>query len=66
MTLVTVFKDIMGKILLMEQKQDRFHYVDAFAAYLNIGKMLGFNWKQIEEAYIRKNEINHQRQDNGY
>jgi dimeric dUTPase (all-alpha-NTP-PPase superfamily) len=66
MSLVTAFKDIMMKILVMEKKQDSFHYIDAFSAYLNLGKMLGFNWEQIEEAYIRKNEINHQRQDNGY
>jgi dimeric dUTPase (all-alpha-NTP-PPase superfamily) len=65
-TLVTAFKVNMEKILKMEKNQDGFHYIDAFAAYLNLGKMLGFNWDQIEQAYMRKNEINHKRQDNGY
>jgi dimeric dUTPase (all-alpha-NTP-PPase superfamily) len=65
-TLVTAFKVNMEKILKMEKKQDGFYYIDAFAAYLNLGKMLGFNWDQIEQAYMRKNEINHKRQDNGY
>jgi dimeric dUTPase (all-alpha-NTP-PPase superfamily) len=65
-TLVTAFKDIMTKILKMEVKQDRYHYIDAFSAYLTIGKMLGFSWEKIEQAYVRKNEINHNRQDNGY
>ncbi|MCQ6276158.1 dUTP diphosphatase [Bacillus sp. V3B] len=65
-SLVTAFKVNMGKILKMEINQDGFHYIDAFATYLNLGKMLGFNWDQIEQAYMRKNEINHKRQDNGY
>src|SRR3982750_1200275 len=41
-TLVTAFKVNMEKILKMETNQDGFHYIDAFAAYLNLGKMLGF------------------------
>jgi len=65
-TLVEAFKDIMSKILMMEHNQDPYHYIHAFAAYLNIGKMLGFTWEQVEEGYMRKNEINHQRQDTGY
>ncbi|MBB6445227.1 dUTP diphosphatase [Bacillus benzoevorans] len=65
-TLVPAFKDVMDRILLMEKKKDPYHYVEAFSAYLNIGKLLGFTWEQIEDAYIKKNEINHQRQDKGY
>ena len=65
-TLVSAFIDIMEKIILLKQKPDAYHYMDAFSAYLNLGKLLGFNWEQIENAYIRKNEINHQRQDTGY
>ncbi|WP_428908507.1 dUTP diphosphatase [Niallia sp. Krafla_26] len=65
-SLVTAFKEIMGKILKMEQNQDSYYYIDAFATYLNIGKMLGFTWEQIQQGYIEKNEINHKRQDNGY
>lgn len=65
-SLVSAFKEIMEKILLMEKILTPYHYIDAFSAYLNIGKMLGFNWEQIEDAYIKKNKINHQRQDTGY
>jgi dimeric dUTPase (all-alpha-NTP-PPase superfamily) len=40
---------------------------EAFSLYVYIGeRFLGFSWKEIMEAYKRKNEINHQRQDNGY
>lgn len=65
-SLVEAFKEIMAKILIMEQNEDPFHYIQAFASYLNLGKMLGFSWDQIQQGYIQKNEINHKRQDNGY
>ncbi len=65
-SLVTAFKESMEKILMMEKNQDPFHYIQSFAAYLNLGKMLGFTWEQIQQGYIQKNEINHKRQDNGY
>ncbi len=65
-SIVTAFKEVMAKILMMEQSQDPFHYIQAFASYLNLGKILDFSWEQIEQAYIQKNEINHKRQDNGY
>lgn len=65
-SLVYAFKLVMEKIIMMENHPDRFHYMDSFHAYLNLGRMLGFNWEQIEQAYIKKNEINHKRQDNGY
>lgn len=66
LSLVTAFKDVMSKIIAMEQNQNPFYYIVAFEAYLNVGKLLGFTWEEIEQGYIRKNEINHQRQDNGY
>jgi dimeric dUTPase (all-alpha-NTP-PPase superfamily) len=65
-SLVSAFKGIMMKILVMESQQDAFHFIDSFTAYLQLGSMLGFSQNQIEEAYIRKNEINHKRQDSGY
>lgn len=34
--------------------------------FLGLGKMLGFTWEQVEEAYFKKNEINHQRQASDY
>jgi dimeric dUTPase (all-alpha-NTP-PPase superfamily) len=33
---------------------------------LGLGKMLGFTWEEIEQAYYVKNEVNHERQANGY
>lgn len=34
--------------------------------FIGLGKMLGFTWEQIEEEYLKKNKINHERQRTGY
>lgn len=41
-------------------------YSYLFAFYIILGERLGFTWEQIEQAYLEKNAINHQRQENGY
>ena len=65
--LIRILPDnVMSKILAMEHNENPFYYIQAFVAYLHLGKLLGFSWEEIEQGYIRKNEINHQRQDNGY
>ncbi|NRD80311.1 dUTP diphosphatase [Bacillus sp. BRMEA1] len=40
-------------------------YSAAFSAYLGLGEMLGFDWEEIEEAYCKKNSVNHSRQNSG-
>ncbi|AKU43399.1 dUTPase [Bacillus phage Silence] len=42
------------------------NYSVLFAAYLGLGNMFGFSTDLIESAYMEKNEINHNRQDNSY
>ncbi|MGX6634114.1 dUTP diphosphatase [Bacillus velezensis] len=41
-------------------------YVRFFERFLNLGEMLGFTPEQIEAAYMDKNAVNHQRQQEGY
>lgn len=41
-------------------------YKHLFQEYIYLGKLLNFTTKEIEEAYIGKNEVNHQRQNEGY
>lgn len=41
-------------------------YQRLFAEYLQLGSLLGFSAAQIEQAYIQKNEINHERQNHNY
>ncbi len=41
-------------------------YDALFNLFVGLGEMLGFTWDQIEQAYLDKNKVNHERQDNGY
>jgi dimeric dUTPase (all-alpha-NTP-PPase superfamily) len=66
LSLVSAFKDSVEKVVTMGKIIDPYHYIHAFDSYLTLGRLLGFTWGQVEKAYIQKNEINHQRQDNGY
>jgi dimeric dUTPase (all-alpha-NTP-PPase superfamily) len=42
------------------------YYDGLVNSYIELGFMLGFTWEQIEQAYMEKNQINHQRQESGY
>jgi dimeric dUTPase (all-alpha-NTP-PPase superfamily) len=42
------------------------HFMDLFSCFVGLGKMLGLTWEQIEQAYMEKNQVNHERQANGY
>lgn len=41
-------------------------YIVLFMLYNQLGSKLGFTSEQIEQAYLEKNKINHQRQESGY
>ncbi|EMA6341708.1 MULTISPECIES: dUTP diphosphatase [Bacillus cereus group] len=47
-------------------QDDHYEYIELMETFLGLGEMLGFSLLEIEQAYISKNEVNHQRQDNGY
>lgn len=42
------------------------HYKHLFNHYLHLGKLLNISSKQLKDAYIKKNEVNFKRQDEGY
>ncbi|MBU3110577.1 dUTP diphosphatase [Clostridium lacusfryxellense] len=42
------------------------NYLNIFNNFLSLGQTLGFSVENIENAYLYKNKINHERQDNGY
>lgn len=44
----------------------RAYYKQLVSHYIGLGVMLGFTAAEIEQAYMDKNKINHQRQSNGY
>lgn len=64
-----VSKQFLQIYYLITEFQDQpthYNYNVLMQYYLGLGEMLGFTPKQIEQAYISKNEINHQRQETGY
>lgn len=42
------------------------YYEDTYIYFFALGNKLGFSWEQIYKAYLKKNEINHNRQNEGY
>jgi dimeric dUTPase (all-alpha-NTP-PPase superfamily) len=64
-----VFEDIskLDRAINNEYEEDVIFdiYDEMVRGLLGLGKMLGFTWEQIEQAYYEKNKINHQRQDSG-
>ncbi|MBT2681911.1 dUTP diphosphatase [Bacillus sp. ISL-35] len=41
-------------------------YIDLFGSYMRLAELIGLQEAQIEQAYIQKNEVNYDRQRNGY
>jgi dimeric dUTPase (all-alpha-NTP-PPase superfamily) len=60
----TVLMDMYQRYLPSRDLEQPF--VDLMEMYIGLGEMLGFTEEQIEQAYIEKNAINYQRQDQGY
>jgi dimeric dUTPase (all-alpha-NTP-PPase superfamily) len=73
---VVSFNELFARVSRMSLKDDRsFDYKgsmrrnlhESFSLFIGIAeKFLGFTWEEIEDAYFKKNEINHVRQDQGY
>lgn len=49
-----------------DQQNARVEVVDLFHFLISLAQVLGMTADDIYEAYLRKNAINHERQDNGY
>ena len=60
------FNVVFQKCVLFYNDPTRENYIQLFRSFLQLGNMLGFNEKDIQEAYMAKNEINYERQQVGY
>ncbi|MEC1878367.1 dUTP diphosphatase [Bacillus subtilis] len=60
------FSHLMSLVFGFYFSIDDWTYVRFFERFLNLGKLLGFSSEQIEAAYMEKNAVNHQRQQEGY
>lgn len=64
--LVTQFLDVFQAIHLFEQALSIETYEALLRSYVELGHALQFTSEQIERAYVAKNAVNHERQDQNY
>lgn len=60
------FNELFATCLQFYKEQTKEHYKAMFQMYIQLASMLGFSEQDIMEAYYEKNEVNFQRQDEGY
>ncbi len=65
-TVTAQFINMFHFIALLEDYRGRGNYREMTICFIRLGEMLGFTWKEVEQAYFDKNAINHQRQEAGY
>ncbi|MEQ6357726.1 dUTP diphosphatase [Lysinibacillus sp. M3] len=60
------FIGVASTISQLRNWKSRGSWEGLFSKFYILGKMLGFTWEQVEEAYYAKNKVNHERQNTGY
>lgn len=65
-TIIDSFKSVFDAITLFSEDLEIWDYEQLFDRFAGLGNMLGFTSEQIEEAYLNKNKVNHERQDTNY
>jgi dimeric dUTPase (all-alpha-NTP-PPase superfamily) len=60
------FLEIYEAVQKFRINRGKENYVELFQSYLKLAQLLGFTDDQIEQAYIKKNEVNYDRQRKGY
>src|SRR5699024_8635577 len=57
------FSDLMlaAGTLIYPEADKPHNYGSLLHGFIHLGEMLGFTWKQIEQAYLNKNKENHRR-----
>lgn len=60
------FNTVFKAAVTFQQNPNEQSYVYLFQHYIHLGELLGFMLQEIYEAYLKKNEINYERQDTGY
>lgn len=65
-SLTEQFLTTYAKIEQFRSSRTKATYQEMFQACLNIAQLLGFSAVEIEQAYMKKNEVNYERQQQGY
>lgn len=61
--ITVLFNQLFGRVNKLNNKLS---IVKWYKDYIKLGYALGFSFDEIKTAYTKKNEINHQRQNNNY
>ncbi|MFD1735952.1 dUTP diphosphatase [Bacillus salitolerans] len=64
--LTTHFIDVYSGIYKFKEDHSKVNYICLIEQYLLLGHALDFKYGDIEKAYMDKNTVNHERQDQGY
>lgn len=64
--LTNYINELFHMVVRYRNNPDKVFYLDVWDYFVQIGDVLGFTPKEIEQAYMRKNEINYKRQEEGY
>ena len=68
-SIIKLFSDLIGSIstlLIIRPHVRAGVYKSIFDDFVKLGCQLGFAWEQVEQAYLDKNKVNHERQLTGY
>jgi dimeric dUTPase (all-alpha-NTP-PPase superfamily) len=63
---ITIVEQFLKIFSLCSTINNVFPCIDILDYYCGLGEMFGFTWEEITAAYMDKNKINHERQENGY
>lgn len=65
-TVVLQFQRCFDDISQFHIDGDVYNIHELMRDFLSLGRILGFTWDEIEQAYMAKNAVNHERQATGY
>ena len=66
LSITELFLGAFSDINLIRAQMSSFVYIRLYNRLMLIGKEFGFSEQDIYDSYMRKNKINHKRQDSGY
>ena len=58
--------EVVGQISTFDEQNARVEVVDLFHFLISLAQVLGMSADDVYAAYVKKNEVNFQRQESGY
>jgi dimeric dUTPase (all-alpha-NTP-PPase superfamily) len=61
---ISYFASVLNRENEWEEVESEYERI--WSLLFGLAGLLGFTWEQVEQSYLEKNKINHQRQESGY